>query len=183
MSLGQPPSAQTIDQLRYLRHIGVPFSEAEQGGGRGYHLHYGYVHLVECGLALFAIRRGMVPREAAKYLISGRKSLRPLYRKAFRELPDNALGWDWVKSEGARGAILGSGYDLRMHNRYSQTPGKIEVVILPDPKTGAWPGDLRERFADDEFLLLVPLSRLVLEWTAWALEAPELKRGPKSSEH
>ena len=92
LSLGQPPSEQTIDQLRYLRQIGVPFSDAEQGGGRGYHLHYGYVHLVECALALFAIRRGRVPREAAKYLISGRKGLRPLYRQAFRTLPDKALG-------------------------------------------------------------------------------------------
>jgi len=32
---------------------------------------------------------------------------------------------------------------------------------------------------DDDTLALVPLSRLVLEWTAWALEAPEIKPGPK----
>jgi hypothetical protein len=182
LSLGQPPSKQTIDQLRYLRQIGVPFSEAELGGGRGYHVQYGYVHLVECGLALYAIRRGMVPREAAEYLISQRQTLRPLYRRAFRELPENALSGEWVKSRGKQGAILASSYDLRMHNRYSQTPGKIEVEMLPNPQTGALPGDMVERFPDSESRLLVPLSRLVLEWTAWALEAPELKRGPKSNE-
>ena len=32
---GQPPTALLLDQLRYLRQLGVPFSKPELGGGRG----------------------------------------------------------------------------------------------------------------------------------------------------
>jgi hypothetical protein len=33
LARGQPPSDQLIDQLRYLRQLGVPFSKAELGAG------------------------------------------------------------------------------------------------------------------------------------------------------
>jgi hypothetical protein len=181
LSLGQPPTKQTADQLRYLRQIGVPFSEAELGVGRGYHLHYGYDQLIECGVALYAIRRGMVPREAAQHLIAQRRRLRRTYRQAFLEQPDAALTAPWVKSRGKMVAIPSTRYDLRLHNRYSHTPGRIEMVMFPNPQEGASSGDLVERFADNESRVWVPLTRLVLEWTAWALEAPELKRGPQAS--
>ena len=33
LARGQPPSEQLIDQLRYLRQLGVPFRKAELGAG------------------------------------------------------------------------------------------------------------------------------------------------------
>src|SRR5258708_28059169 len=105
LSLGQAPSKQTVDQLRYLRHLGVPFPKVSLGEGRGHHVRYGYDQLIECGVALYAIRRGMVPREVASYLTSARRKFRRYYREAFLEQPDAALTAPWVKTRGNTGAI------------------------------------------------------------------------------
>jgi hypothetical protein len=180
LSLGQIPSKQTVDQLRYLRQVGIPFSEQELGVGRGNRMRYGYVHLVECGLALYATRRGMTPREMEKYLISQRSYLREMFQNAFLQQPDDALTAEWVKSRGRIRIMPGNDINLRMHNRYSNSPGKIEMVSMEEAlREGVSPGALIERFSDDEAYLLVPVSQLVLEWMAWALEAPEFRTGPK----
>src|SRR5215831_12019840 len=73
---GQPPSAQLHDQLRYLRQLGVPFSKQELGGGRGNRIRYGLDHLIELGVALFGLQRGMTPREVAGILVDHRAELR-----------------------------------------------------------------------------------------------------------
>jgi len=66
LARGQPPSEQLIDQLRYLRQLGVPFSKAELGAGSGHRIRYGFDHLIELGVAVFGLERGMRPREVAK---------------------------------------------------------------------------------------------------------------------
>jgi hypothetical protein len=43
LARGQPPSDQLIDQLRYLRQLGVPFSKAELGAGSGNRIRYGLI--------------------------------------------------------------------------------------------------------------------------------------------
>ena len=80
LARGQPPSAQLIDQLRYLRQLGVPFSKAELGGGSGHRLRYGFDHLIELGVAVFGLERGMRPREIARILVDHRAELRRCYR-------------------------------------------------------------------------------------------------------
>jgi len=178
LSLGQPPAKLLVDQMRYLRTLGVPFTTKELGGGRGNWLRSDYYQLVETGAAIAAIRRGMSPAEAAKVLVDNRAELRPLYRQAFLEQPDAALQASWVKSRGREQALPANRIDLRLHKRYSSSPGKIEIVLPGRELPGTQLGDAVEQF-DDDTLALVPLSRLVLEWTAWALEAPEIKPGPK----
>src|SRR5271165_1549939 len=91
VALGQAPDEKTLEQLRYFRLLGVPFEPSELGSGRGNRVRYGYDHLIEVGVALFGIRRGMRPREAAEMLISQRKRLRRAYRKAYRDQPPGAL--------------------------------------------------------------------------------------------
>ena len=49
LARGQQPSDQLIDQLRYLRQLGVPFSKHELGGGRGNRIRYGFDQLIELG--------------------------------------------------------------------------------------------------------------------------------------
>lgn len=181
LSLGQMPSKRTVDQLRYLRTVGVPYSMARPGTGRGNRVRYGFEQLIECGLALYAIRRGMVPREAGHYLTTQREFLHELFRQALLEQPESALHANWGKSRGRIIPILGKSHELRMHNRYSDSPGSIEEVGMEEVlRQGAAPGGQIERYADGESYLLIPLTRLVLEWTAWALEAPEFKNGPQS---
>jgi hypothetical protein len=161
-----------------LRTLGVPFTPKELGGGRGNWLRSDYYQLTETGVAIAAIRRGMSPAEAAQVLLDNRAQLRVLYKQAFLEQPDGALQASWVKSRGREMVLLGNHLDLRLHKRYSSTPGKIQTVLSESQIPGVQLGDALEQF-DDETVALVPLTRLVLEWTAWALAAPEIKPGPR----
>jgi hypothetical protein len=101
LARGQPPSEQLIDQLRYLRQLGVPFSKAELGAGSGHRIRYGFDHLIELGVAVFGLERGMRPREVAKILVDHRAELRRCYRDTLAVLPENAFTDEWVKSRGA----------------------------------------------------------------------------------
>jgi len=178
LSLGQPPSKLLVDQMRYLRTLGVPFTPKELGGGRGNWLRSDYYQLSETGVAIAAIRRGMSPAEAAQVLLDNRAPLRALYKQAFLEQPEAALHAAWVKSRGREMVMLAKHIDLRLHKRYSSTPGKIQTVLSESQIPGVELGDALEQF-DDETVALGPLTRLVLEWTAWALEAPEIRPGPQ----
>jgi hypothetical protein len=88
---GQPPSDQLIDQLRYLRQLGVPFSKAELGAGSGNRIRYGFDHLIELGVAVFGLERGMRPREVAKILVDHRAEFRRFYRDTLAALPEDAF--------------------------------------------------------------------------------------------
>ena len=75
------PSAQLIDQSRYLRQLGVPFSKAELGGGGGASPPLRvFDHLIEVGVAVLGLQRGMRPREIARILVTTGPSFRRCYR-------------------------------------------------------------------------------------------------------
>ncbi len=178
LSRGLPPTRMLIDQLRYLRQLGVPFAKEELGGGRGNRIRYGFDHLIELGVALFGLRRGMAPRELAGILVGHRTALRRCYRDTVARLPASAFEQAWVKSRGAVVPIMNETF-LRLHDRYSERQGTFELV----------PGDafaaltqietLTEKYPGGEVRTLLPLTRLVLELVAWAREAPEIKPGRK----
>ena len=92
LARGRPPDALLIDQLRYLRQLGVPFSKSELGGGRGNRIRYGFDQLIELGVALFGLQRGMAPREVAGILVEHRAELRRYYREIVAALPAAAFG-------------------------------------------------------------------------------------------
>jgi hypothetical protein len=91
LSRGAVPDSRLVDQVRYLRLLGVPFRKAELGKGRGNRLIYRYEHLIELGVGIWALERGMKPQDVAKFLISQRKFLRQLYLKAFLGQPEQAI--------------------------------------------------------------------------------------------
>jgi hypothetical protein len=68
-----------------------------------------------------------------------------------------------------------------LHDRYSETPWKIDVMDMDDvAKEGIeYLFDPVERYISGPSRRLVSLTRLALQWTAWALEAPEFRTGPK----
>ena len=175
---GRPPEPTTVDQLRYLRRLGVPFRKSELGSGRGNRVRYRYEHLIELGVALFGLQRGMKPQEVAKILTDRRKYLRTIYEKAFSDQPEAAMEAEWVKSRGRVVPLLGDEIFLRLHDRHSDAPGKIEMLEQNEIK------DLREffllgeKYPGEKTRTLLPLTRLVLELVAWAKEAPEIKPGP-----
>ena len=180
ISLGQEPNKVLPEQLNYLRQLGIPFEKAQTGLGRGNRVAYGFDELIETALAIRGIRFGMKPAEMANFILENRKHLRKLYRQALAEQPDGALKAEWVKSRGRAGALLSNEVFLRLHDKYSSSPGKFEYEQIADPKVDA----LQAIFDPVEIVggeprKLFSLTRLVLETVAWALDAPEYRTGPK----
>jgi hypothetical protein len=178
LSRGTLPDSRLVDQVRYLRLLGVPFRKAELGKGRGNRLLYRYEHLIELGVGVWALERGMKPQEVAKFLIGQRKSLRQLYAKAFLEQPEQAIDAAWVKSRGRFVPLLGNEIFLRLHDRYSTAPGKIELVQQDEISQLSDFLALAEKYPGEKTRTLLPLTRLILELVAWAREAPETRPGP-----
>ena len=176
LARGQPPTALLIDQLRYLRQLGVPFSKSELGSGRGNRIRYGFDHLIELGVAVFGLQRGLTPREVAGIVVEHRAELRRCYRDILAALPASVFEAEWVKSRGAVVPLMNEIF-LRLHDRYAEQPGSYELV----------PGDplallqqfatVTERYPGGETRTLVPITRVVIELVAWARVAPEIKPG------
>jgi hypothetical protein len=179
LSLGAAPDKVTMERLEYMRRLGVPFPRSELGTGRGNPVRYGYDQLIETGVALFGLRRGMRPRDAAEFLVSNREDLRRLYREAYLELPDGALEEDWVKSRGRTVPVHANGKFVRMHERFRELPLERRVLTPQEVAELRDVGVLAEIYPGEETHRLLPLSRLVLEWVAWAQEAPTITPGPK----
>jgi hypothetical protein len=178
LARGQPPSEQLIDQLRYLRQLGVPFSKAELGAGSGHRIRYGFDHLIELGVAVFGLERGMRPREVAKIVVDHRAELRRCYRDILAGLPESAFTAEWVKSRGAMVPFINESF-MRLHDRFSERPGSFELV--PGDSLDAFRqfATVTERYPGGDLRTLLPITRLVLELVAWAREAPEIKPGRK----
>ena len=115
----------------------------------------------------------------ARILIDRRDEFRRLFRDVLTALPAGSFGAEWVKSRGAIVPLISGEIFMRLHDRYSEKPGTVELV----------PGDgfaaviqlraVTETYPGGEVRTLLPLTRLVLELVAWAREAPEIKPGRK----
>jgi hypothetical protein len=174
---GRAPDQRTLDSLRYLRQVGIPFTEEEQTVGRGNRLTYGFDHLIECAVALYAMRRGTRPRQAAAFLVAERKFLRKFYRQTYREIPEPAFEESWIFSGGKTTPSYGDEQFIRVHERYADTSGRIETMTLDETVTlKAGVADFVERYSDIVYPL-VPLKPVLIEAVALARIAPELKRG------
>ena len=156
----------------------MPFSRHELGGGRGNRIRYGFDHLIELGVALFGLQRGMTPREVAGILVEHRAELRRCSRDILAALPASAFEAEWVKSRGAVVPIMNETF-LRLHDRYSERPGSCELVPGGSFDLLSQLATVTERYPGDELRTLLPLTRLVIELVAWAREAPEIKPGRK----
>ena len=164
--------------MRYLRQLGVPFSKAELGAGSGNRIRYGFDHLIELGVAVFGLERGMRPREVARILIGHRAEFRRFFRDTLAALPEDAFTAEWVKS---RGTVVPFKNEIvvRLHDRYSERPGSFELVPGDPFDAFGQFATVTERYPGGDLRTLLPLTRLVIELVAWAREAPEIKPGPK----
>ena len=171
---GREPPQALRDQVRYLRQLGIPFEESEQGLGRGVRLSYGYFHFIEIGVAFEALRQAVPPR-LLKMLVDDRTRYRNLYEFAYSELePHPSL----FEGDPRSRSMMGDELLIRLHDRYSESPGKI---ALSGDVSGAGRklGDLVESVKGDEDLVVIPLKSLVLHLVGLAKIAPATRPGPK----
>ena len=181
LSFGEQPKQYLIDKLNYLRQLGIPFPREKRASGSGNRVIYTYYDLIECGVAFHALNNGMKPADIVKVLADDRKNMHHLYGLALAEQPDAGLTADWVKSRGKSGAMLENDISLRLHSRYSETPHKVEAIGFDDPNNQDVSAmfDLVDHFGSSQEKL-VPLTKLALQWTYWAQQAPTIRTGPKA---
>jgi hypothetical protein len=122
-----------------------------------------YEHLIELGVAIWALERGMRPQEVAKFLVDHRKFLRQLYVKAFLDQPEQAIEADWVKSRGRIVPLLGGEIFLRIHDRYSAAPGKIEMLRQDEIRSLSDFFMLAEKYPGEKTRMLLPLTLCLLK--------------------
>lgn len=180
LSFGENPQQHLIDKLNYLRQLGIPFPREKRAAGSGNRVNYTYCDLVECGVAFYALNNGMKPKDIVKVLAGGRSNMHLFYEQALAEQPEACLTTDWVKSKGKMLPILGNEIHLRLHDRYSETPNIVEMVMPEDSMNQ----DLASLFGPIEqfgqsTVRLVPLTKLAIQWVYWALQAPAIRPGPK----
>jgi hypothetical protein len=175
---GREPIRLVKDQVRYLRTLGIPAAAKEQAQGPGSRITYDFYDLIEIGLAVTALDLRFRPQDIAAVLAGNRGEMRKVYSMIWKELPEAALREAWVKSQGREIPLFADEVYLRFHERRSEQWGKIDFVG-PDEATDELPiFEPVERFAGARPQRLIPLKRLMIQWVAWALEAPPTKPGP-----
>ena len=179
LSQGSPPPAQTLDQLNYLRQRGVPFTVAELGQGRGNPLHYRFDHLCEIGIALFGLRRGFRPKDITDLVLKERILLRKYSRKAYSEQPAIVSGQQWVAGVENILPPLKREIFVLLHDRYSNTPGEIDIYEIGAGSEPISFGVENEKYPGNTLRTLLPLTRLILDLVAWSRRAPEIRAGRK----
>lgn len=176
---GQKPEKLLKDQVRYLRQLGIPKNSANQVPGSGNRVRYDFHDLVELGLGVTALQRRFKPKDISAVLVDGREDMRRAIEMAWREMSDEQIRADWIKSRGTIVPLRMEDFYLRLHDRRSEAWGKVDIVL-----PGTMNPELEvftpiEIFDDGEVKVLFPLQTLMLPWVAWALEAPPIRTGPK----
>ena len=167
------------DQIRYLRLLDIPPASAMQADGPGTRVRYGFADLIELGLAVTGLDLGFRPKDIAAVLVGQREDMHRLYAQTWLEMPDAALAANWVRSRGRIKPLLADEIFIRLHDRRGEKWGQIDLVG-PDEAGDSLPIlEPVERFGSEAPRRLIPLKRLMLQWVAWALEAPDIKPGRK----
>ena len=179
INYGRDPDQRLRHHVRYLRSLDIPPASKRQASGPGKRISYDFFDLIESGVAVTGLDLGFRPRDIAAVLVERREAMRELYAKTWRELPEAAIEQDWVKSRGKLVVMLDEEILIRLHDRRSEQWGQYDFVG-PEEISAALPMlEPVERFEGEAPRRLLPLKRLMLQWVAWALEAPPIKPGRK----
>ncbi|MFV4725602.1 hypothetical protein ACNJUL_20880, partial [Mycobacterium tuberculosis] len=118
------------------------------------------------------------PKDIAVVLVNERDKFRQNIVEVWQSYPDDILTQEWVKSRGRQNVMPENFAFIRLHDRRSEKWGKLDFAWSGDEHLGVDLLDPIERFEDGEKRPLIPLYKFIAPWVAWALEAPEQKRGP-----
>jgi hypothetical protein len=171
---GNEPLPLLRDQVRYLRQRGIPFMESEQGKGRGVRISYNFYQFIEVGVAYNLLRQRIEPR-LLENLIEERTLYRNAYRQAYLEL-EPAL----FEDDPRLLSMLQNELTISLYDRYSKSPGKIEMSLDPS-NLGEHPfGGLFELHSDGSRTAVIALKSLVLSLIKLARIAPMTRPGPRT---
>ncbi|MCW2349182.1 hypothetical protein [Sphingobium sp. B12D2B] len=174
---GHEPDQHFRDEIRYLRLLDIPGASATQASGPGKRIRYGFADLVELGLAVTGLDLGFRPKDIAVVLVGQREGMHRLYANAWLDLPDAALVADWIKSRGRIKPLIADEIFVRLHDRRGEKWGQIDLIGAQEADDALPMLEPVERFGSVAPRRLIPLKRLMLQWVAWALEAPDIKPG------
>ena len=180
---GQPPSEELKARLRYLRQLGIPVADGEpgRGAGQGRRILYGFDDLIETGVAVEALRLRVKPKDL-RILVDHRRACRHSYHRAHARIAPGAWDAPWIRERRAHQQLmLPDEVLLRLHDRFDQTPGRFSIAGLDDalPATDLPLGTAVEVLPGQSPLVLISLTKLVLELVTWAREAPATRPGPR----
>lgn len=178
VNYGREPDQILKDQARYLRTLGIPPATESEASGSGKRITYGFCDLIELGLAVTSLDFGFRPKEISAGLVANRGEMRQRYTEVWKGIPEAALRDDWVKSRGRMKPMFGEEDFVRLHDRRSERFGKIDFVSFEEATDKLQPFEPIERFETGSPRRLIPLKRYMLQWVAWAQEAPATKPGP-----
>ena len=177
VNYGRDPDTLFRNQVRYLRSLDIPPASARQASGAGRRILYDFYDLVEAGVASTGLDLGSRPKDIAAVLVDKRDAMRKHYADTWHEIPEAALQGEWIKSRGRIKTMFGDEIFIRLHDRRSDKWGQVDVVGQ-DEATAALPMfEPVERFPGEAPRRLVPLKRLMIQWVAWAQEAPATRPG------
>jgi len=168
---GKEPKKLLLDQLGYLRQLHIPFEEEELGQGRGVRVRYDFNHFMEVGIAYEGLLRRIEPR-LLLMLRDQREQYRNVYRVAYAEL---IVHPSYFEGEPGRYDLIDGDFVIRFNDRYSTTPGVIQIEPAPDPGQDS-PRDVMAQLYGPE---QVPLKSLMARLLRFAMIAPKTKPGPK----
>lgn len=172
LARGVEPSQLLLDQLRYLRQLGIPFEPKELGQGRGVRVTYGFYHFVEVGVAFEALRRRIQPRFLS-VLVEDRARYRNLYDEAYRQIIKS------LERDEKGIPIFEDEFYLRLHDRYSDTPGRIVPAMEKGDASARKFGDWVEQIEGQPDRDVIALKSLMAVLLRLAQHAPRTRTGPK----
>lgn len=177
INYGRDPDERLRHHVRYLRALDIPPASKRQASGPGNRIAYDFFDLVEAGIAITGLDLGFRPRDIAAVLVEQREAMHAVYREAWAEQADNAIDQEWVKSRGRLSVLLGDEIFVRLHDRRSEQWGQVDVVRPDEISNVMLMLEPVERFAGEAPRRLLPLKRLMLQWVAWAIDAPPIRPG------
>jgi hypothetical protein len=179
---GRDPDQMLKDRARYLRQMDIPAAAAREADGSGKRISYDFFDLIELGLAVTSLDLGFRPKEISAGLVGNRLQMRKQYADVWGEIPDLALQADWVRSRGRITPFFEEESFVRLHDRRSEKFGNIDFVSFEEANEKLPPFEPVERFENEPPRRLIPLKRVMIQWVAWAQEAPIMKPGPTGKE-
>lgn len=171
---GKPPTPPMPSQMRYLRVHGIPFADAEQGGGRGIRVTYNFYQFIEVGVAYEALRQRIPPR-LLEQLATDRTKFRNAYRHAYGEL---VASGETFEDEPFTRTWYDPDFFIRLRDQYSQEAGTITMASAENNRHYRF-GDLIETTQDGQRLVVIPLKSVMLSLLKLAKIAPATRPGPK----